>query len=201
MPRASAAFSGLKRMWLASATWKMPSLNEEVTRLRKRRRNPRTRNRVHRARRKVTRHSVRSGASEPGQGGTSARQHALTSAPDRSSGQTAIVGVLPAPVGPEQAEALTRLDRQRQVVDRDVGAAAVAQVADVDGGGHGRPPDGAGGAGVAGVAGVAGAAGAAEPSGRSAAIRAMVARAADSRARSPAGSRASTVAVAWVRRS
>src|SRR6478609_11707980 len=92
MPRASAAFSGLKRMWLASATWKMPSLNEEVTRLRKRRRNPRTRNRVHRARRKVTRHSVRSGASEPGQGGTSARQHALTSAPDRSAGQAADEG-------------------------------------------------------------------------------------------------------------
>ena len=39
------------------------------------------------------------------------------------------------------------------------------------------------------------------PSGRSAAIRAMVARASDRRARSSAGSRASAVAVAWVRRS
>src|SRR6478752_8906292 len=92
MTWASAAFSGLKRMWLASATWKTPSLNEEVTRLRKRRRNPRPRNRVHRARRKVTRHSVRSDAREPGQGGASARQRAPTSAHDRSASQAADEG-------------------------------------------------------------------------------------------------------------
>ena len=31
MPRASAACSGLKRTWLASATWKRPSLPCEVS--------------------------------------------------------------------------------------------------------------------------------------------------------------------------
>src|SRR5689334_11209475 len=62
MPRASAASSGLKRTWLASATWNTPSLKDDVTRLTKSRRNPRPRSRVNRARRKVTLHSVRSGA-------------------------------------------------------------------------------------------------------------------------------------------
>ena len=74
MLRASAAFSGLKSTWLASATWKTPSLNDEVMRATKSLRKSRRCSSVHTARRKVTRHSVRCAPCEPADGLRRVRQ-------------------------------------------------------------------------------------------------------------------------------